>query len=515
MNVLRVRMWNSDKDNPQLRFALGIVFVMLAVGLFSLAFRARNIVMELPLTEDGYYSLAIARNIALGRGITIDGTTWTNGFQPLFTFAIVPFYALTNGDRYETLRYVIALHWIINVMTALLLGVIVETFLTSQGRQNRGGLAYWFTAILWIGSRYVMLNSYNGLETGCTLLFYTIAWRMYQQGWTKGWRFDVLGIVLGFLVLSRIDAVLFVALFATRELLRKEHSIKSRCTRFIRISAIPFIVSLPWWIYNVTIFGSFLPSSATAQAGPFTTSRLYPMFENILQVGAPYLQIRWIQGYIQTSLQLIVVIVLVVVFYRLFVRQGRDDDSLYFAYTLFFSSMLLGGYYLFYSGAVHFYGRYLSPIMLLSIPMTAICLTLVRRYANMAYIASIVPLFGIAIASIIGWQAQVGVSRSPFYTNQLQLIAYYVPTDELVGAGQSGTIGYFRDKVINLDGKVNASALLYKTNMWKYLEQQNIVWYCDWDSTFLGADPMANGWKTVATKGPFTLYHRQPKTAFP
>ena len=39
----------------------------------------------MPLTEDGYYSLSVARNLAAGKGMTIDGANLTNGFQPLFT----------------------------------------------------------------------------------------------------------------------------------------------------------------------------------------------------------------------------------------------------------------------------------------------------------------------------------------------------------------------------------------------------------------------------------------------
>ena len=34
--------------------------------------------------EDGFYTLSVARQIAVGGGITIDGHTATNGFQPLW-----------------------------------------------------------------------------------------------------------------------------------------------------------------------------------------------------------------------------------------------------------------------------------------------------------------------------------------------------------------------------------------------------------------------------------------------
>jgi hypothetical protein len=88
----------------------------------------------------------------------------------------------------------------------------------------------------------------------------------------------------------------------------------------------------------------------------------------------------------------------------------------------------------------------------------------------------------------------------------LCLIEAYVPRSDVVSAGQSGTIGYFRDHVVNLDGKVNTEALHYRSNMWEYLERRNIAWYCDWASGSLGPDPAANGWTMVAKRGQFLLY---------
>ena len=40
--------------------------------------------------DDAYYYFTIARNIAHGDGITIDGAHWTTGFQPLWQLLISP-----------------------------------------------------------------------------------------------------------------------------------------------------------------------------------------------------------------------------------------------------------------------------------------------------------------------------------------------------------------------------------------------------------------------------------------
>jgi ABC-type sugar transport system permease subunit len=144
--------------------------------------------------------------------------------------------------------------------------------------------------------------------------------------------------------------------------------------------------------------------------------------------------------------------------------------------------------------------------MLVAIPLAAIVLAQLDRFRYLVRFAILTPVALIAVISILGWQFQAGISKSPFYNDQLQLIEAHVPRDEAVSASQSGTIGYFREQVVNLDGKVNPEALFYRSNMWEYLERRNIAWYCDWASEFLGPDPAANGWTVIAKRGAFVLY---------
>ena len=106
--------------------ALRTLVVGSLVVALALCFRPEGDLPGAPLTEDGFYSLSVARHAALGHGLTIDGETWTNGFQPLFTLLTIPAFALAGGDRFEALRYVLALHWLFFLATALLLGAIVR-----------------------------------------------------------------------------------------------------------------------------------------------------------------------------------------------------------------------------------------------------------------------------------------------------------------------------------------------------------------------------------------------------
>jgi hypothetical protein len=102
-------------------------------------------------------------------------------------------------------------------------------------------------------------------------------------------------------------------------------------------------------------------------------------------------------------------------------------------------------------------------------------------------------------------------ATSPYYKNQLTLINIFVPADATVAAGQSGTIGFFRDHVVNLDGKVNAAALSRQGNIKAYLAIENIQWLCDqpdYITKYLGSDKgNPDGWQLVHSLNGFQLWH--------
>jgi hypothetical protein len=97
------------------------------------------------------------------------------------------------------------------------------------------------------------------------------------------------------------------------------------------------------------------------------------------------------------------------------------------------------------------------------------------------------------------------------FMDQLHLVETQVPPQDAVAAGQSGTLGYFRDGVVNLDGKVNAEALRYQDRMTQYLDLKNVRWFCDmpgYVERYLGTRPEEHGWALVAQAGLFRLYRR-------
>jgi hypothetical protein len=68
-----------------------------------------------------------------------------------------------------------------------------------------------------------------------------------------------------------------------------------------------------------------------------------------------------------------------------------------------------------------------------------------------------------------------------------------VPENTWVAAGQSGAVGYFHDRTLNLDGKVNPDALKARKRgeTWKYAAESKADYLADWHDMLagIGSDP--------------------------
>ena len=97
--------------NPGLSTWLrAVVVLLLAAGLIERLLPLldfKNRLFWLHMSEDGYLMQTVARNMALGLGMsTADGTIPTNGVQPLATFAYALLHALAGGSKQLAIAFV-------------------------------------------------------------------------------------------------------------------------------------------------------------------------------------------------------------------------------------------------------------------------------------------------------------------------------------------------------------------------------------------------------------------------
>ncbi len=453
--------------------------VSLAVAVALLFAPPEDLARTLPV-EDAFYALAVAREAATGGGITVDGQTQTNGFQPLWVALNVPLYALSGGDRIGGLR--------LSQLVSTLLWLAFVALLARQARDlaRRHGLdgrvAAASAAIVGVGSVSVLRLFRNGLETGLVLILLAIAVIVLDRWTTWTWRRIALGgLLLGALAWARLDAAAFALAFGAVVLWHGRRSPSATAAGWrhawppLAACALAALLLVPWLAYNVALDGSPVPSGGRSQAGADDVA--HNLDSALRAVGAwtlapvlragmharsvPYTEIIAVGGIALTALAVV------------YVRRGRRPRlgsgtlalALYAAFLLAWYTLAFGSWW--------FLDRYLVPLLLVAVPWLASALERLGRRWALPALAGVVLAANVPVLAVLltaphwpppWWTSpasNLGTHPNLNYESQLAWTRAHVREDEecRVGAFESGTLGYFREHVVNLDGKVNPAAL--------------------------------------------------------
>jgi hypothetical protein len=352
----------------------------------------------------------------------------------------------------------------------------------------------------------------------CYLLCLHIFMRIDQESLKQ---LALFGASLGVLVLARIDAAVFVAILAAAVFLILPGSLMQRIRRFLAVSLPAFIVSLPWWAYNLIAFHDLVPSSGRAlQSFDPGFARIKHALHAILQALAPQIYLEG-ESRLISAIRLIFLIALAFGLIAIKPPEGvsaaripsKTRKAIIFLVSLLATYAILILYYTLDSWAWFFYFRYFIPLALFDLSVLAVVICYFLDRANpIARRAAllIIPLPTVLLIIFGGHYSKVW-SPSPFLGEQIPLVSRHVQSDAWVGALQSGTLGFFRDRVINLDGRVNAEVLPERHDLSAYLDKKGIKWLADWDwlmDSYL-QEPGGRRWKKVARSGSMFLYKRE------
>ena len=453
-----------------------VFWVAMVALLLALAFRLWPVAAGMPapaqffVTEDGYLMLTVARNLAIGQGLSVsDGTIPTNGVQPLATVLYAVPYALTGGDKIVSLYFLHLIWTAIAVAGALAVRALAARVL------NRMGLApvwSWFTAALWFSGPLLTQHTMNGLETGLYTLLILLACLQFMRVVERGasvsvWDLMLMAAVLGLVFLGRNDGIFLVMSFLGAWILHALFTLRLGVNVLVRRLVAPAVLFTvlvaPWLIHNQILFGSIVPISGTAQsmtAGLGANAGLLPavLFEQMF----PMLPLP---GRIETMLPVMLttglaVVVVMATFIRRAWRAGGAVWLMVMAYLI--HALAISVYYGFFFGAPHFLPRYTAPLApLLIMALVTFVWDLAQRAGRQR---AEMPMAVVAIGGILLSLALLGRLLLPGTNVQghFQVVDWvdrHVPTDTWVGAVQTGTLGYWHDRTINLDGKVNPEAL--------------------------------------------------------
>jgi hypothetical protein len=468
-------------------FAYGIFFRILPLfqGAEAIAFRF--------ISEDGYLLLTVARNMAIGEGMSVsDGTIETNGIQPLIGFVYALAFVLTGGNKIAGLTLVMIM---MTVLSGLGAWAVFRFARRALSKQTDSWVWPAFAAAIWFTSVLPAMHTMNALETCLytTLVAVTLTYfgelMERDRSYTRREQI-VLGTLCGICFLARIDAAILVtAIFAVRFFVRWL-IYRAKLHQVILEALPPGLISLafaaPWLIANYLRFGSIMPSSGPAQSLNAEFAQNLPLlpsklFEQVLLV-LP------VPGSLETNpLVALTLFVATAAIVGLFVwKQFQLQSPVRYgvcAYLLF--GFGLASYYGLFYGAPHFLARYTFPLSPLGV--TALL-------SSVLTIASLLPRLGTPLrlgfvgvssllAIVVTTDRFVITPKAHDHIQVVQWVEGNVPGEVWVGAVQTGTVGFWHDRTINLDGKVNPHALrarIEEGDVLSYVARSQIDVLADW-----------------------------------
>jgi len=482
-------------DRPGLHPAVKGFAALLFVAGFAL--RAAPLLdyegrmMEQWPTEDGYFMLTMGRNVGIGNGLSVaGGLTPTNGTQPLTTMVWGVGYAMLGEERAPGVLFAQVLQLLVATLGALLLVRLGRVVL--REREHAPAIAM-LTSAIWYVSTLTLPHSMNCLETGfigvCAIAIALVYLNAKDELWS--WRrVFAFGALLGLGFWLRNDSAFLIAACCLGYLLpawKKRDELKPRLARTLTFGATSVVVASPWLIFNQTNFGHIMPVSGRAEA---LTGHLFGNLDAVPVVVAEYVMgVVPIPEAVKQEAWAVAAacVVIAVVFGYALSRRGTfslPERRLAFVVLVYLAFM--SAFYGIYFGAAWFVPRYFYPLAAFLILLTVtVGADVFTRLEGKAFVR---PLLGgaavivVALLAFLHWRIWKNQEHHPHF-QVVHWIEENVDDETWVGAIQTGTLGFFHDKTVNLDGKVNVDAYeaLVNDRQGEYVvEDTEIMYLADW-----------------------------------
>lgn len=475
-------------------------------------------------TEDGYLMLTIARNLALGAGMSISaGTVATNGTQPLATLLYAGCFWLVGAERAAGVALALLLQLAVAAVAAGLLFVLGRAVF---GAGARGRWLAAFTAALWFSAPLVVRHSMNCLETGlhaaCGLGALLAVLRAAERPAPAYAAWAAAGALLGVAFWARNDAVLLCAAVGAAHLLGWTSARPSKpAQRFAELAAAgaaALAVALPWLVHNAVRFGNIVPVSGQAEAlhvaFASNLARVPTKLVEYLLVVVP------IPAVVEEAASFLILCTLgiagVVAALAFWARPEPGVRRAVLSIGAGYAAALCLFYGLFF-GAGHFMSRYLFPLS----PLLALLLVFVARRSG-----SRAPRF-VQVAGSVALVVLVAAYGLRLYARGAQhehgqvidWVEAHVAPEVWVGAVQTGTLGFFHDRTVNLDGKVNPVALAHRRvdTIPRYVVDSDIDFLVDWAgiASWIDKDPIGDHFELLLedrARNLAVLRRREPRS---
>lgn len=248
------------------------LFLLVLIPHLFIAFHSTTTILDWFQTDDAFYYFVTAGNIAEGNGITFDGITRTNGFQPLWMLVSIPIFALAQFDRILPLRIMVVVLAVLHAGT----GIILLRYLKKFLRPEIASLA----SLYWVLSPYIhSITVKGGMESGINSFFILLFWYQLSDFINQSpleknavKKIFGIGILAALTLFSRLDNIFLVlfggiwlVLINLKNINALNKDLKSNWFQGFRTGITYFLTIsgslLAYMVWNRISFGTFVPIS--------------------------------------------------------------------------------------------------------------------------------------------------------------------------------------------------------------------------------------------------------------
>ena len=468
-----------------------------------------------PLYDDAFYGFQVAKNIASGKGITDNFGNYVTGVQILSTTiqaSIFYFLSFLNNCQFVLIKFCSETIVTDQFLTTLFLKTIIfiniglliyfchllgkiTIIIFGNEKQNYNKNLYFLSILITCTSFYIFRLFTSGYETSLYLVLIALFLLSYIKIIKKNIfslkEYCYLGLIIGFAGLTRIDFGFFYFLFLIFIFLYRKNFFKF----FLLSGLIGFLIVLPWLLFVYSVSDSFLPSS-----GHQTLSLIKNYSEFIYRL--KFFLSSVAQNFIPTfytghgqiwPVNFLNFTVLFFITYFIFKNKlyfkNIVKNKIVFIREFLLSILFLSLFYFLFSKAIVYYSRYLSILLIFTVPFLAnlLCEIIEKKIINNLYKKTTIILVAFFFMSAIysfhssRMYTSLGVTGGAILNNY---------SNNKIGVWNSGMIGFINKNVINLDGRLNAEAMShYKKfgNIDNYLmKYDEINMLIDWEWVFEG-----------------------------